>query len=607
MATVEEEETAGDADAEAATGSTTGRVRDVLTRVRSDRLALAVFGVAAAALVARFLFLGERIAHWDEARVGWWILQYVETGTYEYRPIIHGPFYHHVNRALFGLFGISDFTMRIAVATIGGLAPLTALGLRHRLDDIEVVGVALFLAANPILLYYTRFMRGDGIVGLSMFVAFVAFVRFVDFRRARYLYAGVTAAALAFTAKENAFLYPLTWAGALVLLLDHRLFLARGREQEWTAVAKTAVGRAARGVWAWLHHILFAALWFLVIIVFFYAPRSADPNELGLYNALRDPTTFPAVVHGATVGSWESFYSLWVAGDLTENPYLPYLTHYLETLAYGALAVCVLAVVGFVVDRYSGERPRDLVSFSFYCGFVSVLGYPMVTDIQAPWATVHAVVPLVIPAAVGLGLIVRWGRTALTEEDPVGVGVAGVLLLVVVGLVAGAILWGVYLNPQSSDNQLVQYAQPGDDIRPGLDRMAAAAADNEGTDVVLYGSYFVRDGVPDPPPDQQPVCAKWFNSLPLPWYFSASDAAVDCAGNRSQLQAAAEDEPPVVIVEAHDDDDEEGGRNYEAIARQEFPEYWSVTYRLRTFGTETVFLIHPDYANQDAKGTRNAG
>ncbi|WP_335999410.1 flippase activity-associated protein Agl23 [Halorientalis halophila] len=596
------------------------------TRFGVDRIVLVVAGLTAFALFARFLFLGERIAHWDEGRVGWWILQYLHTGDYAYRAIIHGPFYHHVNSFVFSVFGASDFAMRAIVALLGGLTPLLALGLRHRLRDLEVGALALFLAVNPLLLYYTRFMRGDPLVAVFMLAALVAFVRLLDFRRPRYLFLGVAATALAFTAKENALIYPITWAGAAVLLLDHRLFLAREGERAWTSILMDYLVAFVYGVWDWLHWILLAVVEFFAIIVFFYAPRDGDPTDVGLYNALSqaDLGMFVTVVDRATVGAWKEFFGLWVSGDMSDHAYIPYLGDLVQTLGYGALALCVLAVVGFVVDRYSGDRPRDLVSFAFYCGFVSVLGYPIVTDIQAPWAAIHAVVPLAIPAAVGFALLLRWGRESLADDDPVGMAAAAVLVIVVVSFVAGAGVYGVYLAPQAqeSENALVQYAQPGDDVRPALDRMDAAAAANDGTDVLLYGDFFVdggtnattdfvRNGYPadsDLLPSEQrgltlaPACADWFNALPLPWYFNQSGASVDCAQDEAELGDVEDSEPPVVIVAAHDEDDEDDTVNEEAQARRAFPDYWSATYELRTYGTETVFLIHPDYVG-DANAT----
>nr|WP_020222830.1 hypothetical protein [Halarchaeum acidiphilum] len=86
------------------------------------RVAAGVVAATAVALVARFLALGYRVAHWDEGRVGYWILRYAETGRYTYHPIVHGPFLFQVNRFVFDVAGASDATMRTVVALVALVA-----------------------------------------------------------------------------------------------------------------------------------------------------------------------------------------------------------------------------------------------------------------------------------------------------------------------------------------------------------------------------------------------------------------------------------------------------------------------------------------------------
>jgi len=578
MATVEDDET-----------TPTARWSETETRFGVDRLTLAVVGVVLVALLLRLVTLGERTAHWDEGRVGWWILEFVRTGSYEYDAIIHGPFYHHVNRVLFGLFGNTDAAMRLAPAVLGGLLPVSALGLRHRLRDSETLLVAAFLAVTPIALYYSRFMRGDPIVAFSMFAAFVLFVRVVDFGSKPAFFGGIALVAVAFTAKENAILYLVTWLGAAVLLLDHRLFVAADEGEDWTDVAGGHLRRVGGGLRRWWPFLVVGLAEFLFVVVWFYAPRAGDPTAVGLNNVAANPSILPEVLREATVGSWTEFYSSWVGGGHQDHAYLPYLGDFVRTLAYGAPVVCLLAVVGFVADRYAEDGPSDLVSFAAYWGFVSVLGYPIVTDIMAPWATLNAAVPLVIPAAVGGALLVRWGRGALADDDHLGVGIAAVLLVVLVAGIAGASVWGVYLAPQAEENGMVQYAQPGDNLQPALDRMEVAATANNGTDVLLYGDYFV-DG--DEEAERAPACAAWFDSLPLPWYFAAHNATVDCAETSADLPEKAAENPPIVITRQSEN----------ATVRRQFPEYWTATYELRTYNTETLILFHPDYVSESRQG-----
>ena len=81
--------------------------------LRRDRTVLTVAGLTFLSLLVRLAFLGDRVAHFDEGRVAYWILEYSETGVLFYRPIIHGPLLHLLNGSLFGLFGPTDFVMRL--------------------------------------------------------------------------------------------------------------------------------------------------------------------------------------------------------------------------------------------------------------------------------------------------------------------------------------------------------------------------------------------------------------------------------------------------------------------------------------------------------------
>ena len=205
--------------------------RDRSTRIRAaiaeHPVVVAVLAITAVGLLARVTLLGSRTTHWDEARVAYWVDYTFETGRFAYNSHTHGPVIQHLSRYLFGLLGPSDTTIRIPVAIIGGLLPVSALLYRERLRDVETVFLAGLLSANAVLLYYSRFMRSDLLVATFMFTAFGLFVRFYDTRRIRYLYAAVVAIVFAVGSKENAPLYVLTWLGAGAVLLDVALYRPR--------------------------------------------------------------------------------------------------------------------------------------------------------------------------------------------------------------------------------------------------------------------------------------------------------------------------------------------------------------------------------------------
>jgi uncharacterized protein (TIGR03663 family) len=544
-------------------------------RFSEDRTLQAVLAVTVAAVLVRLVDLGARVAHWDEGRVAWWIVHYVETGTHEYRAIVHGPFLPIVNGPIFEAIGATDFSMRLVVAVVGGLAPAVALLFRERLRDAEVLALAALLAANPILLYYSRFMRNDVLVAVFLLAALGAFVRLVDSGRTGYLYAGVAFLALGLTAKENALIYIVCWIGALGLLLDHRLFRSGPRH-----AGRIAGGHARRVIgaaWRYKLPLFLAFLEAFLILLFFYAPRSGSAGALALDNVVTSPGILPALLEETFLGSWDKLVGQW--GGAQENPYLEFLAHFLETMAAGAIAVSALAVFGFLLDRYDDGGPRDLVALGGYWGFVSVLGYPLGTDIKAPWIVVHAIVPLAIPAAVGLAYVCRETRDAYESHDRPAV-VGGVVILL---LVSGAVLAPAWeanvVQPTDRDNQLVQYAQPAGDVKPTLKEMARLSESNQGTDVLFVGEKLV-DG--DTEARRHPPCIKWFDALPMPWYLEKDDVSVECAMNATSLETTPGERPPVVITR---------GSETSAVDAALGSGYRSETYEMRLWGTETTFFV----------------
>jgi uncharacterized protein (TIGR03663 family) len=569
---------------------TSGRspIPDALSGRRGT--AVAVLAVALVGLVARLYQLGSRVTHQDEARVGYWTIRYAITGVHEYRPIVHGPFLPLVNSKVFAALGANDFTMRLSVALIGACLPLSAWLFRNRLRDSEVVALAVVLAFNPVLLYYSRFMRSDLPLAAFTFVALGLFVRWYDTRKRRYLFAATASYALSYTTKENALVYALCLLGAAVLLLDHRLFLARVRDQNpygelrrYAAAALTfdpvrALSRDDRGrllaglpdaVRARKTQFLLSlavVVEFFAVVVFFYAPRKggyridSGTEGTGLYMSLSEltagrPGMFVGVVEEALLGSWVKFQHQWGTGG--DHEFLYYWNDYVRTMGDGAVVLLALAVVGFVADRYSPHGPRDLVALGGYIGAVSAFGYPIITDIPAPWATIHALVPLAFPAAVGLALIGRWGVDAYADDDAVGVSAAVVLLLLLTAQVGGAVMETNYRNPADPDNELVQYAQSSSDLKPTLETIYEISRENEGVDVMWYGSEFYapNESVNDQPPARP---SGWFGRLPLAWYFEAeqyhrdetdADLVVDSTTNASDFE---DDPPPVIISLRHE-------------------------------------------------------
>ncbi|WP_132057600.1 flippase activity-associated protein Agl23 [Halorussus amylolyticus] len=563
-----------------------GEYASALGRATGNRTLAAIVAIAVLSLAIRLFALESRVFHWDEGRVGYWILRYAETGVWEYRAVIHGPFFYHVNKYLFWLFGPSDFLARLPVAVVGGFLPLTAWLFRERLRRAEMVALAVLFALNPLLLYYSRFMRNDVLLAAFMLYALAFYVRLFDTRKPRYLYLGSLMVALAFTTKENVLVYVVTWLGAAVLLFDHRLMLAANADGR-RAVAFETLRRGRVGLRRWGPHLVGALALFFAVVVFFYAPRARGVPGPGLWKAFSNPSLFPAVVEEATLGSWEKFVGKW--GDGNQTAYLSTFGPLWKVVRAGAFGVFVLSIVGFVADRYGGGSPRDLVSFTFYWGFVSVLGYPVIVENPFPWEPIHAVAPLVVPAGVGLAVFVRWGLEAIADDDGLSAVLAALVVLVAVGQAGAIAVETSFVHPQDQylgesdeeENRLVQFGQPADGLRPTLDVIQSVADRNDGIDVLYYGSDFhVADESEN---DDWAAGGGWYDRLPLPWYTELYGAEVD---STDRLGIVESDPAPVVIARA----DDRG-----AVESRLADDYRAFEHELTIYGSETVFFVDEAY------------
>ncbi|MFC7137374.1 flippase activity-associated protein Agl23 [Halobaculum litoreum] len=444
---------------------------------RIDRTVAAVGVVVALALLARFAFLGARPFHWDEGRVGYWTLRYLDTGVYEYRPAAGGPLVYLATRWTVGLFGATDAAARSFVALVGGLLPAAALLFRGSLDDGETVALAALLAGSPLLVYYSRFLRGDVLAAGFGLVVVGAVVRHRDTGARWPLYLGAAALALALASSGFAVVSLPLWLVAAAFVLDE----ARVRGTPAAAVGRLGAGVAwARANATSLSRALFV---FLGVALVLFAPRGG-----GVGPGLWSPSTLPSVVAFAFVEAPERFVSLRFAGRLSPpargNSFLPAVAGYARTLVATAWPVLVFGLVGFLRERY---RPgtRSVVAFGGYAAGFGLLAFPIASMGVEPWTAVHVVPLLALPGAVGLAWAVRGLRARATATDPAWL--VAVLLVASAGVAGyGATAAGVYADP-APESAFAQYAQPSGDVDAALAAAETAMAGNDGVDVVYVG------------------------------------------------------------------------------------------------------------------------
>lgn len=508
-------------------------------------MVVAVAAVAVAAVVVRLVGLGTRPFHWDEARVGYWSLRSLETGTFEYRPIAGGPLVSHLTRWAVGVGGAvgiggavgvdaastggaSDAVARLPFAVLTGLLPTVALLFRGRLRDDETVALALWLGFTPLLVYYGRFLRGDVLAAGAALAVVGCVLRWVDTDRDRFLYAAAVLSAVALAASGFAIATVVLLVASGLLVLDHPRVAGEGGRVRTVAATGTGwiVARAtplARAFFAFL------AAWGAL-----FAPRG--------YGALSDPVGFLLATYRDPV---VSFLAVRVSGrEGTE--FLPFLTDGVGTLLATSAVVFALGLGGFLADRYRSlpavETERPAVALAAFWAGLGLVGYPVVAEVAAPWTLVHAVVPMTVPAAVGLAATYRYGRRALDREDAARATAALLVLAAVGSGVAVASLDGVY-GPNQPGNTFASYGQPASDLEPLAADIEATVGD-DGTVVYVGERYDVDDEatLAEPPIPTAADRAAFGERLPLPWYVERTGANTASVGSPGELEAIVADD-----------------------------------------------------------------
>lgn len=220
------------------------------------------------------------------------------------------------------------------------------------------------------------------------------------------------------------------------------------------------------------------------------------------------------------------------------------------------------------------------------------MGYPIIVENPFPWEPIHAVLPLAIPAGVGLAIFVRWGAQAIFDSDGTSATLAALLVLLVVGQMTATAVTTSFVHPQdqylgdgeTDANNLVQYGQPADGIRPTLETISEVATQNDGTDVLYYGSdFYVGDESQN---DRWAAGGGWYSRLPVPWYTEKTDAVVNSTDDPDQLS----DAPPVVIARASDSH----------VLERRLSGYRKYEHELTIYGSRTVFFVREDALPEDA-------
>ena len=182
---------------------------DVQHRVkqRFDWFIIAFWAIVFLAFCLRFYDLAGMPLHHDESLYGVYCWRFFKGEGYQYDPMMHGPFMFHFQLIIFFLFGVGDFSVRIAPALLGTLLIAGSYYLKDVIGKSGVLLVALLFAFSPTHLYFSRFMRHDSYMAFFTYVSVVFGLQYYRTLQKKYLYLTSASLALMFCVKENSYIH----------------------------------------------------------------------------------------------------------------------------------------------------------------------------------------------------------------------------------------------------------------------------------------------------------------------------------------------------------------------------------------------------------------
>ncbi|MGI8913974.1 MAG: flippase activity-associated protein Agl23 [Chloroflexota bacterium] len=346
------------------------------------------------ALVLRLVALGDKPFHHDESQDAYFSWIFYSGGGYKYDPLLHGPLRFYLISLMYLLFGVSNFTARLAPALMGTALVALPFFLRRQLGSLAAFSAAVFLCLCPSYLYFSRFTREDIYFACLTLALMVSVFRFLARPRPWQpaLILGLLAAS--FATKETTFI-TLFIAGTFFLLTIG--WQAGAARRSGMDVGETPVIAAVRsvGLDAWLWGFAsFVAVFTLLFTTFFTNPQGLQD---GIVKSIQ----------------------YWLAQQPVGRGDEPWF-YYLVLLPAYEWPEILAGAVGLVVVL---RRPTLLGCFLIW-SFVLSMGIYSWAGEKMPWLLIHPLLPLLMLA--GLGVQVLWqGRYYLAGKVGLAIGVLG--------------------------------------------------------------------------------------------------------------------------------------------------------------------------------------
>ena len=408
------------------------------SRIRSNQLPLAAISLFILLAVAtRFWHLGDRPFHHDESIHAHQSYTLMKDGTWRYDPAYHGPFLYYANALVYRLLGVSNTTARLLPAIFGLLLIAAAIPLARWIGRSAAVAYAVLVLISPHLTYFSRFIREDLYSLVFTLGTILAFQMFLETDRARWLTLAAVSFALAGVTKENAYMTGVLFVGYGVFAFVVRVLQMKGKGRPFSdTLAATAGWIRARILPLLTAGLVFLAIWALLYSAFGKYPGDwlAIPKAIKYWMGQHSIARIP--------GPW--YY------------YVPQLLYY-ET------AILFAACFAF---RRPDKRDSPFLRFVAFWAVGSLLLYAWARE-KVPWLTVHALLPIVILASVGIASLWRDRRE---KKARLAVAVFFVLALVnASGMLLACFRYGAHdVEREPKHAEILAYVQTTWDLTRAL-------------------------------------------------------------------------------------------------------------------------------------------
>ncbi len=196
-----------------------------ITRLDGEKLAWVILIVVA--LLSRTIGLGDRAMSHDESLHTVYSWQLYDGRGYQHQPMMHGPLKFIVNAGMYFLFGVNDWSARVAVALFGVLMVGLLWMMRPWLGRLGAFLAAVMFAISPALLYYSRYIRDEVMLCALLVLLVIAMFRYLETRSTRWLVGTAVTLGFAFLTMEASFIFGGLFGGFLILALAAQLWAVR--------------------------------------------------------------------------------------------------------------------------------------------------------------------------------------------------------------------------------------------------------------------------------------------------------------------------------------------------------------------------------------------